>query len=250
MARPMAKGPPGDPICSLDIEAVDPIANLRDQVANLIRAAILSGQMEPNIVYSAPVLAARLRVSPTPVREAMHELALERLVEVIPRKGFKVIELSSEEFDEIVDLRILIEVPIVGHIAQFWDEQRRGAFEHLRKHAFDLQRLAGEGDLIAYVQVDRTFHLQLLAISGNQHAVAAVGALHTRGRLHGLQKLAERGELMAHARDHEHLLSLLLRRDGEGASLVMRRHIACMGSDRPSSLLLPGEMARDCCGFR
>ena len=53
----------------------------RDRVGAALRAAIVSGAMEPGVVYSAPSLGARFGVSATPVREAMIDLTREGLVE-------------------------------------------------------------------------------------------------------------------------------------------------------------------------
>lgn len=61
--------------------------SLREQVADALRAAVVSGEMRPGEIYSAPTLAAAFGVSATPVREAMLDLAKQSLIEVIPTRG-------------------------------------------------------------------------------------------------------------------------------------------------------------------
>jgi len=58
--------------------------NLREEAVEVLRAAILGGELEPGSIHSAVSLAEHLGVSPTPVREAMLELSRYGLVEVLP----------------------------------------------------------------------------------------------------------------------------------------------------------------------
>lgn len=205
--------------------------SLRHQVAHALRAALIAGEMRPGVLYSVPTLAAKFGVSATPVREAMLDLASEGLVTAVRNKGFRVTELSDEDLDQITELRMLIEVPTVGMIAEKCDESLAPQVEALRANAVELTRLAARGDLIAYVDSDRRFHLSLLALSGNAHLVQVVGNLRARSRLYGLQTLVDRGELASSAREHEEIVDLVLRRDAAGATRLMHRHIAHVRAD-------------------
>ncbi len=200
--------------------------NLRHQVAHALRAALVAGQLRPGVVYSAPELAAQFGVSATPVREAMLDLAKERLVAPVRNKGFRVTELSDQDLDDITHVRTLIEVPTVGDVARRCDDAMAPLVEELRPLAREIERHAVEPDLIAYVEADRRFHLRLLALSGNQHLVEVVSGLRARSRLYGLDTLARRGELCASAAEHEQLVDLVLTADAQGAAALMRRHIA------------------------
>ena len=74
-------------------------SSLREQVADALRAHLVSGRMRPGVLYSAPKLAAEFGVSATPVREAMLDLVSEGLVDVVRNKGFRVTHLSDAELD-------------------------------------------------------------------------------------------------------------------------------------------------------
>ncbi|SNR65455.1 GntR family transcriptional regulator [Blastococcus mobilis] len=199
--------------------------NLRQEIAVALRAALVTGEMRPGVVYSAPALAQKFGVSATPVREAMLDLAGEGLVEPVRNKGFRVAELSEQDLDEITYLRSLIEVPAVVDVASAMDDRMRPRAEALRPLARAIERLAEKGDLIAYVEADRRFHLALLDLTGNRHLVDLVANLRARSRLYGLQQLAERGELAQSAREHEEIVDLVLEGRSEAAGDLMRRHI-------------------------
>jgi DNA-binding GntR family transcriptional regulator len=215
----------GNDSMSLNLPIFQERQSLRQQVGHALRAALVAGEIRPGVLYSAPNLAERFGVSATPVREAMLDLASEGLVEAVRNKGFRVTELSDEDLDEITQIRMLIEVPTVGEVARRCDESIAPQVEALREIAREIEALAVKRDLIRYVEVDRRFHLALLAIGGNRHLVEIIGNLRARSRLYGLQELADRGQLGNSAREHEQLVDLVLKRDAEGASDLMRSHI-------------------------
>lgn len=216
---------------SLNLPLFQERQSLRQQVAHALRAALVAGEMRPGVLYSAPALAEKFGVSATPVREAMLDLAGEGLVEAVRNKGFRVTELSDRELDEITQLRMLIEVPTVGEVARLCDEELAPKAEALRQSAREIEALAEERDLIRYVEVDRQFHLALLALAGNRHIVEVIGNLRARSRLYGLHQLADRGQLAASAREHEELVDLILARDVEGAERLMAQHIKHVRGD-------------------
>lgn len=197
--------------------------SLRGEITETLRGAVISGELRPGVVYSAPSLAARLGASATPVREAMLELAKEGLIEPLRNKGFRVVELSDEELDEIAELRALIEVPTVRRIAASGPSP--DVIERLRPLAAAIEDAAVRGDLIAHVTHDMEFHLTLLALAGNANLVETVRSLRTRSRIYGLRALADRDELIDSAREHAALLDLVAAGDADGAEALMHRHI-------------------------
>ncbi|MEU6143567.1 GntR family transcriptional regulator [Streptomyces sp. NPDC047081] len=196
--------------------------NYRERVVNVLRAALISGELRPGQVYSAPALAPRLGVSATPVREAMLELVKEGMVEIVPNKGFRVTAVSEQQLDEYTHIRSLIEIPTTVGLAATADPVD---LEALRATAMECVTAAGKGDLIAYVEADLNFHLGLLALAGNEHLVEVVRDLRRRSRLFGLTALVEAGRLEASAREHLELLDALLARDAEKTREVMTRHL-------------------------
>jgi DNA-binding GntR family transcriptional regulator len=196
--------------------------SLRDTIAEALRGAIISGELRAGQVHSAAALAQRLGVSATPVREAMLTLAQEGMVEAVRNKGFRVIELSDTDLDDITALRRLIEVPTVAEIAT---GPRHADAAALRGAADAIVTAASHGDLTDYLRADREFHLGLLQLSGNGLLVQITGELRSRARLYGLAELAASGELIASAAEHTELVDLVVKGDQAGARELMDRHI-------------------------
>jgi len=196
--------------------------NLRDSVAHALRAAVISGEMEPGTVYSAPMLGAKFGVSATPVREAMLDLVKEGLVISLPNKGFRVTEMSDQDLDNVTKLRMLIEPPTVRDVVPLIPA---ADIPRLRELAEDIVVAAGDGNLIDYIEADRVFHVTLLAYSGNPRLVDVVSDLRSQTRLLGLTPLVKSGRLVQSAAEHHELVDLVEARDAAGAEQLMLRHI-------------------------
>jgi DNA-binding GntR family transcriptional regulator len=207
----------------LDLPSIGERRSIRAEVTHALRAALVSGQMRPGEVYSAPMLAAQFGVSATPVREAMLDLVREGLVTTARNRGFRVRQLSERELDEITEVRRLLEVPTTVKTIDLVTPE---TLKELRPMALRLVEAAAEKDLIAYLEHDRQFHLRLLAVAGNESLERLVGELRSRTRLFGLGRLADSGELAASAREHVEMLDLIAAKDRPGLERLMMRHIS------------------------
>src|SRR3954453_19045540 len=101
--------------------------SLREQAQQMIRASILAGELAAGEMYSASALAERLGVSPTPVREAMLELANGGLVKPVRNRGFRILTPDEADLDEISQLRLILEAPSMRIVAE------RASHEQLRE---------------------------------------------------------------------------------------------------------------------
>jgi len=196
--------------------------SLREQVTRALEAAIVAGELLPGVIYSAPGLAERFGVSATPVREAMLDLVKEGFVEPLRNRGFRVIEMSDEDLDNIAQIRLLIEVPTISQIAALLTPAR---FDKLGAAAETIEQAAADGDVLEYLDADRRFHVELVSAIGNARLTDLVDRLRRQARLFGLKDLAKSGQLMASAHEHRMLLDKLRANDIQGAEDLMRAHI-------------------------
>lgn len=129
-------------------------SSVRGQILDALRTALVAGELKPGEVYSAPVLGERFGVSATPVREAMQQLALEGAVEVVPNRGFRVVERGARELAELAEVRALIEVPVMLRLARAVPAER---WAELRPLAEATVRAASSGCVATYAESDRLF---------------------------------------------------------------------------------------------
>lgn len=196
--------------------------NFREQAKEVIRASIITGELTPGEVYSATMLADRLGVSPTPVREAMLDLASAGLVEPVRNRGFRVLTVADEDLDEITTLRKMLEVPAMRLVSETATDAE---LEGLTSYADEIEQAAASQDLATFLLADRQFHLTLLSYAGNQRLVWLVAQLRDQTRLSGLKPLAESGQLSPSAAEHRAILDALRARDPDRAESLMRQHL-------------------------
>lgn len=196
--------------------------SLRQQVGEAVRDALVAGTLIAGKIYSAPTIAEMLGVSPTPVREAMIDIAREGLVEALRNKGYLIRGFSERDLDELAELRALIEVPTMVKVTEIASVED---LEALRPLADALNETARTGALRDFVAVDTEFHLGALALAGNTQLVRNIRQLRSMARLSGLQVLADAGELLSTAKEHHELLDLMIARDVRGVEKLMRQHI-------------------------
>ena len=207
---------------SATLSPLAPASSLRERVEEAIAAAIVSGQMPPGQVFSAPTLAARFGVSATPVREAMLNLAKRGMVDIVRNKGFRVTAVSEDDLRAIVDVRQLLEAPAVRRLA---GKVPAADLKRLRTLAREIVRGAEVADLARYLQADTAFHLSMLELAGNPRLLAIVSELRSQTRLTGLASLVATEELLSSAREHLDLLDLLEAGDAEATERLMVRHV-------------------------
>ena len=196
--------------------------SLREQAREAVRTQILLGQIEPGRVESVINVAAALGVSITPVREAIMDLANLGMVEVIRNRGFRVPVLTDHDLDEIFRLRTMVEVPAMAEVAQVLGGTSLPQFRGLAEQITDAAR---DGDLTAFLELDRQFHLGLLELLGNHRLVALVGQLRDQARMRGLQRLADQGELTHSGEEHVAIVDAVESGNAEQTAELVRKHL-------------------------
>ncbi|WP_180989833.1 GntR family transcriptional regulator [Streptomyces cahuitamycinicus] len=201
-------------------------ASVRGQILAALRAALVAGDLRPGEVYSAPVLGDRFGVSATPVREAMQQLALEGAVEVVPNRGFRVVERGVRELAELAEVRALIEVPVMLRLARTVPAER---WAEMRPLAEATVRAASTGCRATYADSDRRFHRAVLSLSGNEQLVQIAEDLHRRAQwplAGGGPGTRGRADLVADAHEHTALLDALVSRDLDVVRALVGEHFA------------------------
>ncbi|MEU6777413.1 GntR family transcriptional regulator [Streptomyces sp. NPDC046759] len=199
-------------------------SSVRGQILDALRTALVTGELKPGEVHSAPVLGERFGVSATPVREAMQQLALEGAVEVVPNRGFRVVERGARELAELAEVRALIEVPVMLRLARTVPGER---WAELRPLAEETARAAASGCPATYAESDRAFHRALLALSGNEQLVAVAADLHRRSQWPPVRRA--RAYLLADAAEHTALLDALTGGELDVVRRLVQEHFAGAG---------------------
>lgn len=197
---------------------------LKDSTETMIRRALLNGAMKPGEIYSANALASQLGISNSPAREAMMSLVNKGLLELVRNRGFRVVELSQKDKQEVYELRRLMEVEAVRRAAERTVDDATAA--ELRALAQKTVELSAQGDIAAYLEADQTFHSALVGRLGNSRWSEIVDNLRDQSRVNGAYSYLQDGGLMPNtAHEHLEIVEAVLAGDGDRASELMIEHL-------------------------
>lgn len=197
--------------------------SLREQALAYIRQGMATGELQPGEIYSAAALALKLGVSNSPVREAMLHLVQQGLMETVRNRGFRIVPLSDKDRWNIYQLRMDLEVPAMGRLAE--GGLVTGRELEFRELADGIVASEAAGDMVGYLENDRRFHLGLIALLDNPQLTAIVENLRDKTRLYGVRALSERGLLAASAAEHEPILDAVAAGDRALAERLTRAHL-------------------------
>lgn len=183
---------------------------------------MVAGELKPGTLYSAPALGERFGVSATPVREAMLELSKDGFVTPERNRGFRIVEFSERDLDEISEIRLLLEVPTTVKVSSIIEPE---TLDRLTDVADEIVTAAANGDLIGYLDADRRFHVELISQLGNSRLTALVDRLRRQTRLFGLDQLVESGRLVDSAEEHHALLGGMRSQDDGITKSLITSHI-------------------------
>jgi DNA-binding GntR family transcriptional regulator len=202
------------------IQRVTRADTLATQAYQAIRLALLHGQLGPDVFYSENSVALMLGISRTPAREALRQLEIEGLIEILPQRGFRVRRISSAELVEFYHLRGLLEAYVVRTLCETIDERSL----RLLGHILERQQVAAD-DVTEFIGLDEEFHLSMARMAGLQRTARIVASLRGVLWLMGtriVDRPSRRGDVIA---EHEAILAAVERRDAQAAEAAVTHHI-------------------------
>ena len=190
------------------------------EVAERLRARILTQTLPAGSWIDEQALAAEYGISRTPMREALKVLAAEGLVTMKLRRGAYVTEVSARDLDEVYHLLGLLEGDAAAAVAANASREQLAELKAL--HA-KLEASADDRD--RFFTANEGFHLRLLEIADNRWRSQMVADLRKVMKLNRHHSLFKQGRLLASLKEHRQLVAALSARNAERARSLMQQHI-------------------------
>jgi len=198
---------------------VQPIS-LAEKAYQAIRDLIVSLELAPGAVIEEPELMERLGIGRTPVREALHRLALERLVEVYPRRGMFVTGVDVRELARLSEVRAVLEPEAARLAAERATDADRAAIGEL------LEELATGGrDDRELMALDERIHGAVYRAAHNDLLEATLSQYYVLALRIWSMALDQSRELEEAVEAHRALLEAIRDGDGPRAAETMRAHV-------------------------
>jgi DNA-binding GntR family transcriptional regulator len=202
--------------------------SLADEVYEQLKSDMADFVLVPGDRFSENEICERLEVSRTPVRQALVRLQQEGLVEVLFRNGWRVLPFDFQRFDQLYDLRLLIETEAIERLCEgriTGDAQASQAtIEQLAAiWLVPKSRRLQEGSRVS--ELDEQFHCALVAACGNTEMLRVHRDITERIRVIRKLDFTQRPRVEATYEEHAKILQAILSRRTEQSRLLLKAHV-------------------------
>ncbi|WP_408009266.1 GntR family transcriptional regulator [Pseudalkalibacillus sp. A8] len=194
----------------------------KEIVYEQIKNAILTGMIPKHEMLTETSLAETLETSRTPIREAVSELLKEGLLVHIPRKGFKVREITESEKDQIIFLRRSIEAEGLRNLATVVTKEQ---IQLLREIVNSQEEAMTANNRINYIELDQFFHRKILEFADQNLLEQILKEVYNLTRLIGHTALMKEGRMEEVIREHKEIIDALEAHDASKAKELMIGHL-------------------------
>lgn len=192
----------------------------QERVVEVLRHAILGGQLDPGTPLVLSELSERLGVSRTPIREAMRALTSEGLVNFDSYRSAAVHTPTLEEAREIYELRLTLDPIAVRKAIERITEEELEVAESIHRRMLATQ---DSGD---WVELNREFHRILLNAAHSPRLTRIIDGLRNSAAMQvALSIKAEESQIEHANEDHHRMLDAFRARDADRAVELTERHL-------------------------
>ena len=208
-------------------------SSLSEAAYSRIRSMIITLELEPGSLISESVLMSTLKMGRTPIREALHSLANEKLVEVYPRRGMFVSRVDVANLSQLSETRAVLEIKA----AELAATRSTAADQEITRALIkEIKAIKGDLDMPTLIGLDQRIHHHIYQCTHNEFLAAALDNYYAHALRIWFLAL-DRVEHLADAIiEHQALLEAIVSNDPKAASKAMREHVEGFESEIRKSL--------------
>ncbi|OGO96134.1 MAG: GntR family transcriptional regulator [Curvibacter sp. GWA2_64_110] len=215
-----------------------------DMVYDQLKRDVADFKLIPGDRFTENELSERLGVSRTPVRQALFRLQQEGYVEVLFRNGWRVLPFDFELFEQLYDLRMVLETTAVQRLCSDSVKIDRALLDQLA--AIWLAPVADRStDIRQVAQWDEAFHCTLMAAAGNAEMARVHRDVTERIRIIRRLDFTKQARINATYDEHAEILRAIQYKRSDQAMLLLRAHIQTSQSEVRKITLHQIHLARE-----
>lgn len=196
-------------------------AGSTQRIVEAITTAIVERRLMPGTKLAEQKIADLFAVSRTIVRQALNQLARDRLVTLTPARGACVATPSVEEARQVFELRAMLEGALIRQLCSRIDAAQ---VQRLREHLAREREAVARTDVPGRTRLLADFHVVLAQLFGNQVLADLLADLLNRSSLIALMYQSAHSAEASQA-EHQQIVDALERRDAQAATRLMARHL-------------------------
>ncbi len=195
---------------------------IRKRVYNHLREQILNGLISPNEQLSEARIAREIGTSRTPVREALHNLELEKLIKSIPSVGYVVAPLTEQDVEQLCEIREVIE-----GLAARWamEKTHQKLVQELSKNIASAEHEILKGNVKAFIEFDAQFHEIISGLSGSEHLFEMSQFLRRRMLRYRTQSIYTKENVVRAIEGHKGILKAIESADAGEVARAIKIHL-------------------------
>lgn len=208
----------------------------KDQAYEEIRKLILQRRSTDRFSLSENSLAAEMRMSRTPIREALQRLQMEGFIEIHPNRGVVIPEVSVVEVNETFALRMAVEEFVIREMTPQMTPENIGEMDLFlarQKEAMD------RNDVLEYLRHDKDFHDLFFRLYANSLIFNTIQRVLDRFYSMGTNVLRRPGSVQRSFAEHCAVADAVRNGDGEKAASAMHAHLI---TGKNNVLSIPGNI--------
>jgi DNA-binding GntR family transcriptional regulator len=218
-----------------------------DEVYEQLKRDVSDFKLVPGDRFTETEISERVGVSRTPVRQALFKLQQEGFVEVLFRSGWRVLPFDFDQFEELYDLRQILETTAVQRLcigAPKIDQLQLDALAAIWQVSTGMRST----DPIQVALWDEAFHCALVAAAGNAEMARVHRDVTDRIRVIRRLDFTKQPRIDATYEEHAKILKAIQHKRGEQAALLLRAHIQTSRAEVRKITLHQVHMARQAVG--
>ena len=201
---------------------IRPNKTIREKVYEYLREGILSGKIKSGDRLVESELAGRIGTSRTPVREALHTLEREGLVDSLHRVGYVVRPISELEVSELCQIRLALEA-----LALRWalSKDPAGLARAMRKNLSRCEQQFAAGNLKAFIEMDAQFHDLISEVADSSRLREMTNSIRRYMLRYRIQSIYTEENVGRAIAGHRALLEAIEDGDNQAAQRALAAHI-------------------------
>ncbi|MDE6929658.1 MAG: GntR family transcriptional regulator [Lachnospiraceae bacterium] len=203
--------------------------SLVDKAYESIRKDLTCGELKPGQKITFQELVKKYEISETPIKQALNRMVVEGLVESIPRKGMRIKPISIQEYNEILDIRYILEsyfAPYIMEAVSYHPEYISELRANIQKQYRAIEIGTTEpNDFLEIYSIDHEFHRLLLKYCNHKRALQIYEMVGAHSFSYFLYNKKPKSKLIAGVQEHQVIVDALENQDLDALKAAIELHI-------------------------
>jgi DNA-binding GntR family transcriptional regulator len=196
--------------------------SLNELAYRRFKQALVTLSYKPGEYLNTAQVMSEMDMGRTPINQAIHRLANEGLLQVIPRKGVMVAPLSMDDALELIEVRLANEMLCMRLASKRITAPQIAELTELNQQ---IEAASQQRDRVKMMTLDHQFHQQLAQIAGNNMLADILSVLHARAQRFWASTLSREGHMREVIEEHQAIIAALAAQDDDAAANAAQAHI-------------------------